>query len=540
VTTNRITTRQLAAVTSPPLESDSDVVRRYLEDAAHFPGGRALAVVRPSTIAECAAALRGADRALVVGAQSSLTGGATPADDVVISTERLQDVTIASDRVSVGAGVTLDRLQHELAAHDRWLPPVPTFLGATAGGAASTNAAGAATFKYGTMRNWIDGLTLVLPGGDLLELHRGECTASAAGVFEITTAEGVVVVAAPALRMPDVPKCSAGYFSAPGMDLVDLFVGAEGTLGAVVNVLFRTAVRPAAICWAFVPVADESRAIALVDALRRAAQGTRRAGDARGIDVAAIEHIDRRALEILREDGVDRRLNVTVPPETAVVLLVQLELSGEAASRDLWSDISHAQASDAPDTPLVRFCRLLAEFDALEDTELVLPDNPTRRAALVEFREATPASVNRRVALAQAQVDGRIHKTAGDSVVPFDRFPEMMTTCRRLFAEQGVDLAIWGHISDGNVHPNVVPHSYADIEAGKAIILELGREVIAMGGSPLAEHGVGRSPLKQQLLRLLYGEAGIRAMQRVKRSIDPRWKLARGVLFPEGPLSESA
>jgi D-lactate dehydrogenase (cytochrome) len=129
-------------------------------------------------------------------------------------------------------------------------------------------------------------------------------------------------------------------------------------------------------------------------------------------------------------------------------------------------------------------------------------------------------------------VDNRIHKTAADSVVPFVRFADMMTVCRRPFAERGVDLAVWGHISDGNVHPNVVPKSYEDIEAGKAIILELGREVIAMGGSPLAEHGVGRSPLKQQLLRMLYGDEGIAEMQRVKQQLDPQWKLARGVLFP--------
>jgi D-lactate dehydrogenase (cytochrome) len=540
VASNRIAARPLPAVTPPPAETDPDLLHRYLEDAAHFPGGHALAVVRPSSIEEVAAAITAAARALVVGAQSSLTGGATPSGDVVISTERLRTVTMAGERVIVGPGVTLESLQQQLAVDHRWLPPVPTFLGATAGGAASTNAAGAATFKYGTMRNWIEGIALVLPDGELLELHRGEVSASESGRFELTTARGTTVIARPDIRMPDVPKCSAGYYSAPGMDLVDLFVGSEGTLGAIVSVTFRVAPRPSAVCWALVPVPEESRAIALVEALRRAAQETWRKRDPRGVDVAAIEHIDRRALDILKEDGVDRRLNVTVPAGTAVVLLVQVELSAAAAARDLWSDISNARAADAPDTPLVRFCRLLDDHAALEDTELVLPDDATRRAALVEFREATPASVNRRVALAQAQVDRRIHKTAADSVVAFDRFADMMATCRRLFAERGVDLAVWGHISDGNVHPNVVPRSYADIEAGKAIMLELGREVIAMGGSPLAEHGVGRSPMKQQLLQMLYGEEGIASMQRVKHAIDRRWKLARGVLFPvpsnvEGP-----
>ena len=94
-----------------------------------------------------------------------------------------------------------------------------------------------------------------------------------------------------------------------------------------------------------------------------------------------------------------------------------------------------------------------------------------------------------------------------------------------------LDAAVWGHISDGNVHPNVIPRSLADVESGKEAILAFGREVIRMGGSPLAEHGVGRNPIKQELLRMLYGDAGIDAMRAVKRALDSENKLAPGVLF---------
>jgi D-lactate dehydrogenase (cytochrome) len=490
----------------PPFETNPDVVSRYLEDAAHYPGGHASAVVRPSSVAEVSAVLASAARVLVVGAQSSLTGGATPAGDLVVGTERLDYIRLDGNRVKAGAGVTLEALQQHLSAHGLWLPPVPTFLGATAGGAASTNAAGAATFKYGTTRDWVEGLTVVLAGGEVLCIERGDHIASDTGWFEVL-ARSVRRVPVPAIRMPDVPKCSAGYFSAPRMDLVDLFVGSEGTLGAIVDVTFRVQPRPAGVCWVLIRMGDEEQGIALVDALRQRS--------APGIDVAAIEHIDGRTLQILREDGVDRRLNVSVPEDTALVLIVQIELAGDS------------------DAPLSRLSEILDQFGALDSTEVVMPGNPSRRDALIQFREAAPASVNRRVALAQAQVDKRIHKTAGDSIVPFERFGEMMRMCRRRFAERDVDLAVWGHISDGNVHPNVVPRSYRDIEEGKAIMLELGREVIAMGGSPLAEHGVGRSPMKQALLRMLYGDAGIESMRSVKRALDPDWKLANGVLFSE-------
>ena len=56
---------------------------------------------------------------------------------------------------------------------------------------------------------------------------------------------------------------------------------------------------------------------------------------------------------------------------------------------------------------------------------------------------------------------------------------------------------------------------------------------MAMGGSPLAEHGVGRNPAKQRLLEMLYGRAGVESMRAVKLSLDPAWKLAPGVLFEE-------
>ena len=168
---------------------DPEVASRFLEDAAHYPGGSAAGVLRPRSIDEVSACLREARRVLAVGAQSSLTGGATPFGDIVLSTDRLNTISIAGDRVRVGAGVPLQAVQDELAKAGRWFPPVPTYLGAFAGGAVATCAAGAATFKYGTVREWVDGLTIVLAGGDVLELSRGEHRASGGG-FTIGTAVG--------------------------------------------------------------------------------------------------------------------------------------------------------------------------------------------------------------------------------------------------------------------------------------------------------------------------------------------------------------
>jgi D-lactate dehydrogenase (cytochrome) len=146
-------------------------------------------------------------------------------------------------------------------------------------------------------------------------------------------------------------------------------------------------------------------------------------------------------------------------------------------------------------------------------------------------REAVPAAVNARVGRAKHAIDARISKTAADMIVPFDRLEEFLAFHDAEFERRGLDAAVWGHISDGNVHPNVIPRSLADVESGRLAILECGREALRLGGAPLAEHGVGRNPIKQQLLKMMYGETGIEEMRRVKRAIDPEWKLSPGVLF---------
>ena len=137
--------------------------------------------------------------------------------------------------------------------------------------------------------------------------------------------------------------------------------------------------------------------------------------------------------------------------------------------------------------------------------------------------------VGQKMAPAQAHPD--VEKTAGDMVVPFERLPESIDLYRSTLERHGLDYAIWGHVSDGNLHPNVVPSNFDDVRRGREAILEIARAVVALGGAPLAEHGVGRSALKQQLLRELYGSGGVAQMRAVKRALDPEWKLAPGVLF---------
>jgi D-lactate dehydrogenase (cytochrome) len=512
---------------------DADILAGFLEDAAHFPGGHASGLAVPATEADVAALLRLGGAVLPVGAQSSLTGGATPMGDLVLSTSRLNRIfDIGRDRVRVQPGVTLDELEAALARAGRYYPPAPTHSGACVGGITATNAAGAATFKYGTTRDWVDALTVVLPSGDVLDIERGAVSAHPGGYFEIVLRKRTVRVPIPRYRMPDVPKVSAGYFARDGMDLIDLFVGSEGTLGVITEVTLRLLPCRPPSCLAFVPFADRAAALAFVRRMRDAAHATWRTRDANGIDISAIEYVDRRCLALVREDGVDRTAGVSFPGDTEVALLVTLELPAESTAEQAFDQIGRARDADAPDTPLVRFCRALDEPAVFDEVAIAVPGDRARADQLLAVREAVPTAVNDRVGRAKQTIDSRIEKIAADVIVPFDRFEELLARYDDEFRRRGLDGAVWGHISDGNVHPNVIPRSLEDVESGKAAILAGGREAIRLGGSPLAEHGVGRNPVKQQLLGELYGSGGIEDMRRVKRALDPGWQLAPGVLFP--------
>ncbi|GAC1623585.1 MAG: FAD-binding oxidoreductase [Ktedonobacteraceae bacterium] len=516
----------------PEMITDREQLKAVLHDAAYYPGGNASLLVRPHNEFELANIVRRYPRILPIGVQSSLTGGATPMGEVVLDLSRLASILeIRHDSVRVQAGLPLSVLQESLAREDKYYPPVPSYDGASVGGTIATNAAGPATFKYGSVRTWVQAISVVLASGEVLDLERGQCLASPAGYFEIEGAAGVMRIPLPTYSMPHVPKCSAGYYAAPGMDLLDLFIGSEGTLGIITEATLRIVTPAPALCLAFIPCVSEARALEMTQKLRALSLETRLARSTHGLDVRAIEYLDARSLQIVREDGSDRRNGFVFQPDVQALLLVHIELPAEYVER-AYDDLAQALEPGAPDVPLVSLARLLDTFDALQETELVMPAEHSRAAQVYAIREAVPAGVNARIIKSKRELhNDAITKVAADMIVPFEHLPGMLQLFRESFEARDLDYAIWGHISDGNMHPNLLPHTVADIKAGQQIVLECGRAVTMLGGSPLAEHGVGRSLIKKELLMQLYGEEGYKQMYAVKQALDPTGKLAPGNLF---------
>jgi FAD/FMN-containing dehydrogenase len=110
------------------------------------------------------------------------------------------------------------------------------------------------------------------------------------------------------------------------------------------------------------------------------------------------------------------------------------------------------------------------------------------------------------------------------------RSKEMMAFYRRRLEETFPDqYVIFGHIGDAHVHVNILPKDGEESERAKALITELARQVVLLGGTVSAEHGLGKR--KIDLLEIQYTPDQIGMMKDVKRRLDPKWLLGQGTLF---------
>ncbi|MFH1468519.1 MAG: FAD-binding oxidoreductase [Pseudomonadota bacterium] len=510
----------------PPTITDPERLEAVVRDAAGV-RGRATGLVEPRDEAQLCAWLRACPDTPVLaqGALTSLTGGATPAGDGVLSTRRMNHLRIdgAAMRAVAGPGLLLADLHAALAERSLYYPPAPTHDGASLGGNAATNAAGAATFAYGTTRDWVRRLRVALRHGEVLELRRGEHQIRPGDTLELV-GERSLRAPVPTHPSPPLKKTSAGYHTRDPMDPIDLFLGAEGTLGIITEVEIALLPRPTALT-ALVFLPGDAQALALSGTLRERSAATRAGARPGGLAVRSIEYFDRRCLDLIAAGGALDDLRVRLPEDAGACLLLVQELTPGADDASVLADL------EANRGPIADLVDALALHGALDTTELALPEQTTRQAQLAAVREAIPLAVSEWM-LAQQRADPGVHKVGGDMIVPFAHLPAMLAAYRAAFRACGLDHCVYGHISDGNLHPNGLPVCAADVAAAEATLLTLASQAIALGGCPLSEHGVGRSPLKQRMLALARGPAAIAEMKALKAALDPGWTLARGVLFP--------
>jgi D-lactate dehydrogenase (cytochrome) len=493
------------------IKQEQDEIQSFLADASNTAGGRAERVLFPESAEEVARALTEASGAgtpvTVAGAGTGVVGGRVPYGGVVLSTARLNRVgefvrePEGGGRATAGAGVVLSDFQREAKARGLLYPPDPTEGSCYIGGTVATNASGARTFKYGPTRRYVRGLQVALTTGDLLDISRGELSAGADGSVKIPLGGGRRIEARlPTYTMPATRKHAAGYYTLPGMDLIDLFVGSEGTLGVVTEVELSLLSQPEGVLSGVVFFKNEESLLAFVREARERSLQTR-AASGEGIDARALEYFDGEALNFLRE----RYPLVPLGAAGAVFFEQETTAGTEEALMEGWLG-------------------LVEKHDALAD-ESWFGTNEHDRAEMRAFRHALPVMVNEWLARKGQR------KVSTDMAVPDATFPEMLSFYKETLRAGRLSYVIFGHIGDNHVHVNILPRDDAEQAAARETYGRFVERAVSLGGTISAEHGVGK--IKREYLRALYGERHLREMAELKRAFDPACVLGRGNVFPE-------
>jgi D-lactate dehydrogenase (cytochrome) len=314
--------------------------------------------------------------------------------------------------------------------------------------------------------------------------------------------------------MPRI-KNAAGYYSAPGMDLVDLFIGSEGTLGVITEVEVILAPRPAAVLSALAFFASDDDAVAFV---RRARGDSPDGPPPEGVAPIALEFYDSRSLDFLRarkkEQG-DSSSIPELPPDAGAAVHFEQDFAEEDLGDvyDAWESVLSAHGSSMERT-----------WGGMDDADL---------ARLKALRHCLPEEVNGAVARAKA-AHPEIHKVGTDIAVPPEALEGMLRLYRESLRNTGLEYVIFGHIGDSHLHLNIIPRTAEELGVAKSLALRFAEHAVSVGGTVSGEHGIGR--LKHDFLRIQYGEDGLRQMVAVKKALDPGGILNRGVMFPEALL----
>jgi D-lactate dehydrogenase (cytochrome) len=475
-------------------KSNSDEIESFLTDASFIRDGHADLVVIPETIDDVSETLARANRdripVTVSGAGTGTVGGRVAYGGIVLATDKLNHIkNIVHDErggfADVEAGVILADLQRAVDQQGLLYPPDPTERGCFIGGNVATNASGARTFKYGPTRNYIRRLKIALASGEVIDLKRGEVHADANGTLRIGKSTELTL---PDYRMPATRKNASGYFIAPEMDAIDLFIGSEGTLGVICEIELKLLPKPEGLLSGVVFFADEADVLDLVAAARKRA------------DARAIEFFDDLSLKFLRE-----KYPAIPSPAVAAIFFEQETTEG------------------TEETVLTEWMALLDEHHALPDSWFAT--NEQDQAKLREFRHQLPVLMNERFAHYKQR------KVSTDMAVPDGAFPGLFHLYKDTLRTSGLRYTIFGHIGDNHVHVNILPRDDVEGARARALYVEFLKYAASVGGTLSAEHGVGK--LKREYLRLFYTDTQLRAMASIKKALDPEGILGRGNIFSE-------
>jgi FAD/FMN-containing dehydrogenase len=437
------------------------------------------------------------------GSGSSMSGGAI-GKGVVVDLSRMDALGPIDARgrtVWAEPGVLWSTL--DVAARSRGLRlPVDPSSGnfCTLGGMVSTNASGAHSLRYGSMRHWVNALDCVFSDGERDVITRGEAPPKRINAIArfLKDAHGEIVGMDKRrpIRHEGVRKESSGYAIheyATKAELVDLLVGSEGTLAIIVGIQ---------VCLSPLPTATSSvlASFASLEAATAAATKALEAG------ASACELLDKTFLSYAMTSPVADSSLRDVMGTSEAILLTEVEGESEAAAKAAAEKIARS-------------------FREVGATTVDIALTPERERALWDLRHAASPIL---AALDQSTSMQFIE----DGAVALPRLPAYVDGVRQALASHAVSGVIFGHAGDAHVHVNPL----IDVQESdwRAKVTGLLNDVVALtsrlGGTLSGEHGDGR--LRTPLLSKVWSKEALKAFALVKKAFDPANTFNPGVKIP--------
>ena len=419
---------------------------------------RPSAVVFPRTtahVAECVRLAAALGTPIVTrGSGTGLSGGSVPSDGSLVvcltQMDAILDVDPRNLTLRAQPGAITQRIDEAAGKHGLFYPPDPGSLRiSTIGGNVAENSGGLRGLKYGVTRDYVMGLEVVLADGRIARL-------------------GSACV-----------KDVAGY------SLKDLFIGSEGTLGIITEVLLKLVPRPAA----------RRTMLALYESIEDAAETVSAIVAARIIP-CTLEFLDR-----MTAGCVEDYARVGLPTDCEAVLLMETDGHPSAVADEATRMEAIAREHRARDVRTAR--------DDAEALQLA----SARRNAFAALARRRPTTILEDVTVPRSELATMVRFIA-DTAAAFD-----------------LQIGTFGHMGDGNLHPTFLTdeRNAEEMDRVHRALDAIFKRTIELGGTITGEHGVGLA--KKPWLRLQTGDATFELMQEVKAALDPKRLLNPGKIF---------
>ena len=439
------------------LTSPEDTIPYGFDGTAALKGPVGIVVLPGSTEEISEVVKLAAARGLAIvtrGSGTGLSGGSVPSEGCIIlcltRLDKILSVDAANLTVRAQCGVITAAIDAAVQKHGLFYPPDPGSMKiSTIGGNVAENSGGLRGLKYGVTRDYVMGLEVVLPDGRIAQFGNA-CV-----------------------------KDVAGY------SMKDLFIGSEGTLGIITEVLLKVLPRPAA----------RRTMLASYDRMEDAAQTVSDIIAAKIIP-CTLEFLDRMTIGCVEDYA-----KIGLPRDCEALLLMETDGHPAAVAEEAEQMLALARARGARDVRVAR--------DDAEALQLA----SARRSAFAALARVRPTTI------------------LEDVTVPRDKLAEMVAFVAEVAKKHKLLVGTFGHMGDGNLHPTFLTDERNTEEMARVheALEEIVTKTLALGGTITGEHGVGLA--KKAWLRRQVGENSHDLMREIKRAWDPRNLLNPGKIF---------